>query len=267
MSGQGWSLDRASAFLGSPGPVARRILGAAGVTVDGAGDYQAVDVAACSESMRLRDWWGRRDWTSDYQREGFTLLRGQVDPDTLFRIVEASYRAASVADGGHAEVVYGDSGKIVRINGLERDPAVLPIVRTMRLETVAAGLIDAPVLYRVSLVRRGHGNPPELGAHRDPRWTTRRSCDPVCAFGMTLDGSTGEPGDVYYQPGTHRLGPGSKAAPAIRSPDSEVLPVTSPGDVVLHNLGVIHGAGRYVRRRDRTTLYCSFASQKELSAR
>lgn len=266
MSTQAWSLARSSAFLAATEPAALRILEAAGVMVDGSGLYRAVDVAACSESLRLRNWSERRDWTSDYQRDGFTVLRGQIDPDALSKIVEAGYQAGPAQDGRQPELVYNESGKILRINGLERYPAILSMVRTMRLETIAARLIDGPVLYRVSLVQRGHDNPPELGAHRDPRWTTRRTCDPVCAFGMTLDGSTGEPGDVYYQPGTHLLGSDSRAAPAVRSPGSEVLPTTSPGDMVLHNLGVIHGAGRYTRPRNRTTLYCSFASQKELSA-
>jgi hypothetical protein len=267
VTGEAWSLDRASAFLAVPGPAARQALAEAGIIAGEAGRYRAADVAACSESLRLREWSQRRDWTLGYQRDGFALLRGKADPAALAAIADAAYRAVPAPDGTRPEFLYGGSGKVLRVNRLEKDPAILSLVRAMGLEAIAARLIDGPVLYRVSLVRRGHDNPPELGAHRDPRWTMRRTCDPVCAFGMTFEGSAGEPGDVYYQPGSHRLGPGGRAAPADRAPDREVIPRTAPGDVVLHNLGVVHGAGRYGRPRDRTTLYCSFASQRELGSR
>lgn len=266
MTEQMWSLARVSAFLGVAEPSARQILNEASVPAHGPGQYRPVDVAAFSESQRLDHWSKRSGWTVDYQRDGFIVLRSRVDAETLAGTVEAIYQVRPDTRGRGPELVRGPSGKLLRINGLEKNTTILPLVQSLRLEAIAAELIVEPVLYRVSLVCRGYDNPPELGAHRDPRWTARQRCEPVCAFGLTLHRTIGEPGDVYYQPGTHRLGADGIAAPAVRAPDIEVLPSAFPGDVVLHNLGVVHGATRYLRPQNRATLYCSFASRSELSA-
>jgi hypothetical protein len=263
-----WSHLRAQAFLDvGPGDFAE-LVERFRVREVSPNHYRADDIAGLAETLLAQAHADRRDWRGTFHRDGFATIGGLVDSAGVATLQTWARKLLAAGDARPpgVAIVAGPNGAILRMNYLDRDAESVALIESLPFAEFAREIVDDAVMYRLCVVVRSDSSPPELGRHRDPRWTGRTYSMPVFAFGMHLDATTGEVGDVYYVPGSHRLsGEGTVvdfASPAL----VEITPATVRGDAVLHNLGVVHGAHPYSVARERVTIYCSFASEQEVRA-
>lgn len=232
------------------------------------GLFLAQDVAGLAESLTAAEHDGFRDWRTEFYCDGFAQLNHLVD-DSHMDALDTWARARLVAKDNQppgAEAMFGPTGRLVRVNYLDRDPESVALIRELPLLDLAQQLVNDPIMYRLSVVVRSNHIPPELGRHRDPRWTGRVHPDPVFAFGIHLESSPGDVGDVYYAPGSHKLAADGRLCDVDDVTLAEVTPATERGDAMVHNLGIVHGAYPYTAPRERITIYCSFASAREVGS-
>lgn len=146
-------------------------------------------------------------------------------------------------------------------------PAFQRLLSHDLLHYVAKSIMGQPSLvYNTSLVVKipGYGVP--IPVHRDPTWTTRSTRDPVFTVAFYLDTSDDTNGGVYFLPGTHRTRQGRASDLPAENENwwrHGICVRTSPGDVIIHNLGVIHGSKPNYSLALRRTLYYSIISIKE----
>lgn len=235
-------------------------------SVDGL--FYADDIAGLAETTSPNTKTCSTPWLRSFQRNGFAHLAGLLSESEMSDLERwATGWLKHPHDNGMAvERVVDPAGNVVRINYLEQDEASSSLVQNLPLRDTARQILSDAALYRISIVHRSHEVPPELGRHRDPRWSARAHCAPIFAIGIHLDVCAGTSGDVYYVPGSHRLSCDG-SLPEITDPElTEITPPTQRGDAIAHNLGVIHGAHRYAKPGERVTVYCSYASPLEANA-
>ena len=103
----------------------------------------------------------------------------------------------------------------------------------------------------------------EVGVHQDIGLDHTR--DTVHSLGISLNGDQDNP--VFFLPGSHRLGPLTKGAVDAlwRDCRDQFKPVvTQPGDVVVHNVHVLHHSEPNRSPRPRATWYLEFRSMCSL---
>lgn len=264
----GWTRQLAATFLDVAPQDFDALAASYGLLEVAPGRFRAVDVAGLAETIAYATPPRGPEWCRSHARDGFASIPNMIgshDLDDLSTWAREKLAAGDdQADGVNA--LRSPEGGIVRVNYLDRDPESLSLFRRLPLAEEAARIVTDAVLYRLSIVVRSYTVPPEIGRHRDPRWSSRVTSTPVFAFGIHLEATRGEAGDVYYVPTSHRLADTGMVVDVDAPALEEVTPATEPGDVVVHNLGVLHGAHRYRRAHKRVTVYASFASAREVAA-
>jgi hypothetical protein len=263
-----WTRERASSFLGTSLAGFDRLIERFSLRESGDGMYLAEDVAGLSEALSAETHRATPGWHGEFYRNGFARLANVIPEEQMALVGSWARERLAAADDqpAGAQALCGATGHLVRVNYLDQDQTSVTLIRQLPLAELAKELVDDAVLYRLSVVIRSKSVAPELGRHRDPRWSARRFSLPVFAFGLSIDSTPGETGDVYYARGSHRLDCSGVLAHVDEPTLVETNVPTERGDAVLHNLGVVHGAHRYPIDRERITIYCSFASAREVTA-
>jgi len=262
-----WTRSRAVSFLGVDTETFDDLVRRYALREMRPGEYSADEVAGLSETMAAAAHEATSGWRGAFYREGFAHLPKAVTHEQMALVSTWALSRLAAGDDQPVGVAasYGPTGQLARVNYLERDVASVALIRELPFSKVAKELVDDAVIYRLSVVGRSLSSPPELGRHRDPRWAARTFSTSVFAIGLSLESAPGDMGDVYYSPGTHRLDVNGLLPDAENPSLPELTISTERGDAVLHNLGVVHGAHRYQADRERVTVYCSFASAREVA--
>ena len=207
-------------------------------------------------------------WMATLERDGFVHIPHALAPADAEALAALSLQA--VDD-------YSESVDLIRSSGgvplklaypLAKYPEFLTVLGRGELRDIVDQLIPRAesvltwedVLIKMPLVGEG------VGAHQDI------GLDPVRQTIHSLGISLHHDGDnpVHFLPGSHRLGPlTTDTVTAIRRDCTEqFLPVvTRPGDVVIHNIHVLHYSDPNSFGMPRATWYLEFRSLSSLLER
>jgi hypothetical protein len=211
------------------------------------------------------------DQISDYQRDGFLVLRGQI-PDADIDRLEQGFARHPPNDGtlaDAAELTYPEPGRYTLSIGCLKEPDLAFAVEHPAIVTPAAQLLgDEPRLTAFVVYDRTPGGP-GIGAHHDyKRWRPVGSSMnwlftivPFCDY----DAATGP---LFVAPGSHRLDrihPGVErpleVEPAVRPPESAFIdPELRRGDLLLMNMHLWHKAAPNTSDRHRAGLFNKYAA-------
>ncbi|MEL7004986.1 MAG: phytanoyl-CoA dioxygenase family protein [Bacteroidota bacterium] len=206
--------------------------------------------------------------------EGFLLLKDQLN-DELLEIL------SSVVDNLILQTKIQNGSIIREADKKIKDDILERILNIQDYSTVFRDFYKNPlfgkignsffeddyICYNMSLVVKVPNEGFEMVMHRDPTWTTRLLPSPVIAMGIYLDNSDSHNGGVSFFPKTHKIGEGGNLLAAITRSKVENRPKCTPvvkrGDILIHNLGVIHGSLANKSQLTRRTLYFSLMAKKE----
>lgn len=207
----------------------------------------------------------KAQWKADLERDGFVHLPGVLDADVAAKLAMLSLRSldehaasadlARTADGVPFKLMYP----------LGKYPEFFAALGRREIREVVDALIpwhDSALTREDVLVK-----PPSLGVavgvHQDIGLEPTR--DTVHSLGISLNGDRDNP--VCFLPGSHRMGPLTKATVAAlwRDCRDDFRPVeTQAGDVVIHNIHVLHHSKANRSAQPRSTWYLEFRSLRTL---
>ena len=223
-----------------------------------------------------------------YQREGFLLIRGLIDADTLVRI-DARFLALVTGEASPPEtmVIMKDvafaSGEVVprsplhavnKILSFEDDPVLWPFATDERLLACVRDLVGHDLR---TLSTNVFNKPPGVDGrhpfHQDLRYFALRPADGIVAIWTAIQPSTRENGCLAVIPGSHR-GPlmehgcpdwdqvnfGFFAAEDVDI-EARVHVEMEPGDTLLFHPLLIHGSGRNRSKGFRRAVSVHYASR------
>lgn len=237
------------------------------------------DIAAWVEERRLREWDppGSR-FDGELQcllEQGYVHIPAVLEGSELRALRAASDSVLYAAAYGAAQSRYvyqraSGGGEPVLERVLHIHELGIEFLRLFRhplLKLVGRAVVGSPfVVYNASLVVKVPRVGIPIPVHRDPTWTTRTTGDAVLTIAFYLDNSDESNGAVHFLPATHR--PHGGRAPDVPSPDSRwwaggACARAAAGDVLIHNLGAIHGSQGNYTKSIRRTLYYSLLSVRE----
>lgn len=209
-----------------------------------------------------------------FDRDGFVHLPGVISPQEL-EVLRADSR--EVVEGGwqshenesdYFHDVLPDTGEDV----FHRVQYVFPKARRgsfltllghpFILQTVQRLLGDDFLCAAEALVFKMAGNGREVSIHADCDPHDSRLSPLIFNVDYYLDDSSLENGCLWVEPGTHKTAPELPRERVFRGLDfSDMIPVpVKAGDVLLHNVRLIHGSPRSSGGALRRTLYYEFQS-------
>ncbi len=197
-------------------------------------------------------------------RDGFALVPGLVNEAFV-----TSLRAAvqDVLQAAPADLLRDRAGHVRKIAyPLALDPRFVTAVADPALLGLASAISPSPrelvltwedVLYKPPLV--GEAVP----VHQD--LALQSLPGPVYSLGVHLDDATENP--IWFLPGSHRLGPLTKAQVNTLRERGGFAPVAPrSGDVVVHDVLCVHYSEANRSPRPRTTWYLEFRTLSQLRA-
>ena len=207
-------------------------------------------------------------WRARLERDGFVHIPRVLPMEDVSALALLSLR--SVDD-------YSESEDLIRTAGgvplkltypLDKYPEFLTVLGRKEISDIVDRILPRTdsvltwedVLIKMPLVGEG------VGAHQDIGLDPTR--ETIFSLGISLHDDSDNP--VYFLPGSHRLGPlTTDAVTAIRRDcKPEFVPVVSqPGDVVIHNVHVLHYSEPNSSKRPRATWYLEFRSMASLLER
>ena len=204
-------------------------------------------------------------WMSQLERDGFVHLPGVLDADDAARLAILSLR--SLDDYAQSDdLVRTDQGVPVKLlYPLDKYQDFVSVLggRPVRQIVDAILPVDDSVLTWEDVLIKPPAVGVEVGVHQDIGLDPTR--DTVHSLGISLNGDQDNP--VFFLPGSHRLGPLTRdAVTALRQDclDQFQPVVTQPGDVVIHNVHVLHHSEPNRSPRPRATWYLEFRSMRSL---
>ena len=204
-------------------------------------------------------------WMSQLERDGFVHLPGLLGADDAARLAILSLR--SLDDYARSDdLVKTDEGVPVKLlYPLDKYHNFVSVLgsRPVRALVDAILPVDDSVLTWEDVLIKPPSVGVEVGVHQDIGLDPTR--DTVHSLGISLNGDQDNP--VFFLPGSHRLGPLTKdAVAALRQDCSDRFQpvVTQPGDVVIHNVHVLHHSEPNRSPRPRATWYLEFRSMRSL---
>ena len=204
-------------------------------------------------------------WMAQLERDGFVHLAGVVDADVAVRL--ATLTLGSLDDHASSDdlVRTADGVPVKLLYPLDKYDEFVSVLGSQPVREVVDGLLpvgDSVLTWEDVLIK-----PPsvgvEVGVHQDIGLDPTR--DTVHSLGISLTADGDNP--VYFLPGSHRMGPLTKSAVDALWADCRDLfqPVaTQPGDVVIHNVHVLHHSETNHSPKPRATWYLEFRSMRSL---
>ena len=207
----------------------------------------------------------RPSWMSRLERDGFVHLPGVIDADDAARLSILSLR--SLDDYATSDdLVKTDQGVPVKLlYPLDKYHDFVSVLGSHPVRQIVDAIlpVDDSVLTWEDVLIKPPSVGVEVGVHQDIGLDPTR--DTVHSLGISLNGDQDNP--VYFLPGSHRLGPLTRDAVETLRQDclDQFQPVvTQPGDVVIHNVHVLHHSEPNRSPRPRATWYLEFRSMRSL---
>ena len=209
-----------------------------------------------------------RTWKTQLERDGFVHITDVLPSD----IVEILARLAlgSVNDYSESEdLVRTPEGVPLKLAyALDKYPEFMAALGRSEISDIVDQLLPAKdsvltwedLLIKMPLVGE------EVGAHQDIGLYPARQT--IHSLGISLHDDSENP--VYFLPGSHHLGPVTTdtVAAILRDCKDQFVPVTThAGDVVIHNVHVLHYSEPNSSERPRATWYLEFRSLAALLER
>ncbi len=206
-----------------------------------------------------------------FSRDGYVLLPGLIQPAELDALRADT---GEIIDGGWANKqnptdymhdVLKDTGQDVfhRVqyvfNKARRNSLLILLGQPRVLEIVHHLLGDDFVCAAEALVFKMPGNGREVSVHADCEASDSRLSPLIFNVDYYLDDATLENGCLWAAPGTHKLNLPQQKIVAAGFDYPGLVPVPArAGDVLLHNVRVVHGSHRSRGGALRRTLYYEF---------
>ena len=204
-------------------------------------------------------------WMSHLERDGFVHLQGVLDADDVARLAILSLQ--SVDDHAFSEdLVRSREGVPVKLlYPLDKYRDFVPVLGSHPVRAIVDALlpVEDSVLAWEDVLIKPPSTGVEVGVHQDIGLDPTR--DTVHSLGISLNGDRDNP--VYFLPGSHRLGPLTRTSVEAlwRDCRDQFRPVaTQPGDVVIHNVHVLHYSEANLSPQPRVTWYLEFRSMNSL---
>ena len=204
-------------------------------------------------------------WKAELERNGFVHLPGVFDADDAARLAMLSLRSPDDHADSEDLVRTGDGIPVKLLYPLDKYRDFVSMLGGREVRDIVDALlpVDDSVLTWEDVLIKPPSVGVEVGVHQDIGLDPTR--DTVHSLGISLNGDQDNP--VYFLPGSHRMGPLTRAAVDAlwrdcRERFSSV--VTQPGDVVVHNVHVLHYSEANRSERPRATWYLEFRSMRSL---
>lgn len=218
------------------------------------------------------------DLAADFLRDGFVILPGLLSPAEV-EVLRAD--TSHIIEGGwenkenptdYFHDVLPETGKDVfhRVQYIfpkaPQNSFVKLLGHPFILELVQHLLGEDFICAAEALVFKMPQNGREVSIHADCDPYDSRLSPLIFNVDYYLDDSTLENGCLWVEPGTHQLSHRLPHERVFRGLDfSDMIPVPlNAGDVILHNIRLIHGSPRSNGGALRRTLYYEFQSLSEL---
>ena len=204
-------------------------------------------------------------WKDELDRNGFVHLPGVLDADSAGRLALLSLRSIEDYAASEDLIRTRDGIPVKLLHPLGKYREFLSMLGRSEVRDIVDVLLppdDSVLTWEDVLVK-----PPaigvEVGVHQDIGLDPTR--DTVHSLGISLNGDDDNP--VHFLPGSHRLGP--LTTPAVqalwRDCREQFQPVvTRAGDIVIHNVHVLHYSDANQSDRPRATWYLEFRSMRSL---
>ena len=204
-------------------------------------------------------------WMSRLERDGFVHLSGVIDADDAARLAMLSLRSLDDHAASDDLVRTAEGVPVKLLYPLDKYPDFVSVLGSHPVRRIVDALlpVDDSVLTWEDVLIKPPAVGVEVGVHQDIGLDPTR--DTVHSLGISLNGDQDNP--VFFLPGSHRLGPLTKeAVDALwRDCRDQFRPVvTRPGDVVIHNVHVLHHSEPNRSPRPRATWYLEFRSMRSL---
>ncbi len=204
-------------------------------------------------------------WQADLERDGFVHLPGVIDADVAARLAMMSLRSLDEYAASEDLVRTGEGVPVKLLYPLGKYPEFLAALGSREIRDVVDALLprnDSVLTWEDVLVKPSSVGV-EVAVHQDIGLDPTR--ESIHSLGISLNGDRDNP--VHFLPGSHRLGPLTKAAVEAlwRDCREEFRPVeTEAGDVVIHNVHALHYSEANRSARPRATWYLEFRSLRSL---
>ena len=204
-------------------------------------------------------------WKAELEQNGFVHLPGVLDADDAARLALLSLQSLGDYSDSQDLVRTGDGVPVKLTYPLDKYPDFISVLGSREVRDIVDSLLpaDDSVLTWEDILVKPPSVGVEVGVHQDIGLDPTR--DTVHSLGISLNGDQDNP--VYFLPGSHRLGPLTATAVAALWQDcrEQFKPiVTQPGDVVIHNVHVLHYSEPNLSELPRATWYLEFRSMRSL---
>ena len=195
---------------------------------------------------------------SAFERDGYVVLRDEVDPPTVAR-----------ARDHLAELQAAQPDSPIVTAPIEADPFFAHIVESVELVAIATGVLEAPVVAfgATYLVKPPWVGLPALWHQDGYPWREKLGDAAAVTLWIALDAATIANGCLRVIPGSHHE-PAQPLRPNTEAPSlfgveidpaavdvSAAVPVElAPGDVSAHHPNLIHGSDANVSEHPRRAL-------------
>ena len=207
----------------------------------------------------------RCHWKADLEQDGFVHLPQVLGAEDVDRL--ATLALQSISD-------YATSEDLIRTEGgtplkllypLSKYPDFISVLGRQEVGEIVDSLLprtDSVLTWEDVLIKMPFVGV-EVGPHQDIGLDPVRYSVHGLGISLHLDGDN----PVYFLPGSHRFGPlTATAVGAIgRECKDRFRPVvTQPGDIVIHNVHVLHYSEPNLSKHPRATWYLEFRSMRDL---
>jgi hypothetical protein len=215
-----------------------------------------------------------------FDADGVVLLRGFVEPallaalhrdvDALLRRMQEALPSSEQVPGppGVGHVAVGQERFVIRVDGIVEQhlqPSVLALLGCPAFGQLASALTDDAIVTQVDLVVRNRGDEQVIAWHQDAVFErTHRHA----AFGFALDDTTEAEGGLLTLPGSQHVVQDLCALEDAHGFTPPGLRRLAPraGDLVVHDVMLVHASLPLVRMPRRRTLYVYVDSAARIRA-
>ncbi|MBC2875775.1 MULTISPECIES: phytanoyl-CoA dioxygenase family protein [Streptomyces] len=201
-----------------------------------------------------------------FLRDGFANAGPVLEPDAIARLKAGAERLiARFTDEGLRSDDYwnfpveGDERPVLyRVHNLEKQDWApeRDLLHREELAALAAAFVDGPVVPTAyALVLKEPYRAAEVPWHRDRVNVGPRT---VCNLSICLDDASPENGCLTAVPGSHLL-PDDAVVAEVRAAGPVAHVPVSQGDVVVHDVRLVHGSGPNAGGRWRRTIVIEYA--------